>query len=33
MDIAMTAQVGQNQINIKLINYKHRCMRQFFGVF
>ena len=26
----MTAQVGQNQIHINLINYKHRCMRQFF---
>jgi len=35
MDIAMTAPVGlsQNQIHINLINYKHRCMRQFFGEF
>jgi len=33
MDIAMTAPVGQNQIHINLINYKHRCMRQFFGKF
>ena len=31
MDIAMTAPVGQNEIHINLINYKHRCMRQFFG--
>ena len=23
----------QNQIHISLINYKHRCMRQFFGKF
>jgi len=27
----MTAPVGQNQIHINLINYKHRRMRQFFG--
>jgi len=33
MDIAMTTPVGQNQIHINLINYKHRCMRQFFGKF
>ena len=33
MDIAMTAPVGQNQIHINLINYKHRCMRQFFREF
>ena len=33
MDIAMTAPVGQNQIHINSINYKHRCMRQFFGEF
>jgi len=33
MDIAMTAPVGQNQIHINLINYKHHCMRQFFGEF
>ena len=26
-----TAPVGQNEIHINLINYKHRCMRQFFG--
>ena len=26
-----TAPVGQKQIHINLINYKHRCMRQFFG--
>ena len=25
MDIAMTAPVGQNQIHINLIHYKHRC--------
>ena len=25
--------VGQNQIHINLINYKHRCMRQFFREF
>ena len=29
MDIAMTAPVGQNEIHINLINYKHRCMRPF----
>ena len=29
----MLAPVGQNQIHINLINYKHRCMRQFFGEF
>jgi len=28
-----TAPVGQNEIHITLINYKHRCMRQFFGEF
>ena len=28
-----TAPVGQNKIHINLINYKHRCMRQFFGEF
>ena len=30
-----TAPVGQNEIHIpvNLINYKHRCMRQFFGEF
>jgi len=33
MDIAMMAPVGQNQIHINLINYKHRCMRQFFNFF
>jgi len=31
--VAMTAPVGQNQIHINLINYKHHCMRQFFGEF
>ena len=29
----MMAPVGQNQIHINLINYKHRCMRQFFRKF
>ena len=28
-----TAPVGQHQIHINLINYKHRCMRPFFGEF
>ena len=29
----MLAPVSQNQIHINLVNYKHRCMRQFFGEF
>ena len=28
-----TTPVGQNEIHINLINYRHRCMRQFFGEF